>query len=93
MKARPPYSATLLGATLLTATLISGCGVGEASVADADAILAATPVPVETETLYRSDIYATYAATASITSDADAPVTARVAGEIVELVVEEGDRV
>jgi membrane fusion protein (multidrug efflux system) len=93
MKTRTPNSATLLAATLMTATLISGCGVGEASVADADTILAATPVPVETVTPYRLDMNATYAATASITSDSDAPVTARVAGDVVELAVEEGDRV
>ena len=40
---------------------------------------------------YRADIHATYEATATITTDADAPVVARVAGEIVALHVEEGD--
>jgi membrane fusion protein (multidrug efflux system) len=78
---------------LASSALISGCGVGEASVADPDAIQAATPVPVETTTPFRSDVYATYAASATIASDADAPVTARVSGEIVELLVEEGDHV
>ena len=34
-----------------------------------------------------------YDATATITSDSDAPVVARVSGEIVELLVEEGDAV
>lgn len=92
MKTLNPIPATILVLSLSSA-LISGCGVGEASIADTDAVQAATPVPVETTTPSRSDISATYAATASISSDADAPVTARVAGEIVELLVEEGDRV
>lgn len=80
---------------LLIAVLpaLAGCGVGEARVADKAAIDAATPVPVETANPVRADIYATYEATAAITTDADAPVTARVAGELVELLVEEGDSV
>jgi membrane fusion protein (multidrug efflux system) len=82
-----------LAALLATAALVTGCGVGEASVAGSDEIQAATPVPVEVALPIRSDIYATYEASASITSDFDAPVTARVGGEIVELLVEEGDRV
>ena len=76
----------------LSSTLISGCGV-EASISDIETILAAIPVAVETTMPSRSDINATYAASASISSDADAAVTARVGGEIVELLVEEGDRV
>jgi len=86
-------SAALLTAIGASYLLLSGCGVGEASVTDSDELAAATPVPVEITSPYRSDIFATYAATASIASDADAPVTARVGGEIVELLVEEGDRV
>lgn len=83
---------TLLFALLLSgSSLMSACGVGEASVAETAAV--ATPVPVETATPFRSDINATYAASASIESDADAPVIARVGGEVVELLVEEGDRV
>lgn len=93
MKTQYSIRAAIFAVALASSALISGCGVGEASVADADVIAAATPVPVETATPFRSDIYATYAASASISSDADAPVTARVAGEVVELAVEEGDRV
>jgi membrane fusion protein (multidrug efflux system) len=93
MKTLTTIPATFLVLTLSSAALISGCGTGEASVPDPDAIEAATPVPVETASPVRSDIRATYAASASISSDADAPVTARVDGEIVELLVEEGDRV
>lgn len=78
---------------LACSALISGCGVGEASVSDTATGPEAVPVPVETAKPIRSDIVATYAATATLSSDADAPVVARVAGEVVELLVEEGDRV
>ena len=71
--------------------VIPGCGTGEASVADESEVRAATPVPVEVAQPRRADIFATYSATATIESDADAPVLARVAGEVVELLVEEGD--
>jgi len=83
----------LIFATAVLATFgaLSGCGIGQASVADQDEIRDATPVPVEVTTPFRSDVYATYHATATISSDFDAPVAARVGGEIVELVVEEGE--
>ena len=90
MRATTPIIAALV---LTGSTLLSGCGTGEASVTDKETIEAATPVPVEVAKPYREDIFATYAATATITSDADAPVVARVAGEVVELLVEEGDYV
>ena len=77
----------------LLAALASGCGVGEASVASDDEIEAATPIPVETALPTRADILATYEATTTIASDADAPVVAKVGGEVVSLLVEEGDRV
>ncbi len=88
MKRTTPIIATLI---LMGATVLTGCGVGQASVADEEAIQAATPVPVEVASPFRADIYATYNATATIASDADAPVVARIGGEIVELLVEEGD--
>jgi len=72
---------------------LSGCGVGEASVVDKDAAETATPIPVQVAVPFRGDIYATYHATATISSDFDAPATARVAGQVVELLVEEGDQV
>jgi len=75
-----------------TATL-PGCGVGEASLAGADEIRAAAPIPVQVGYPIRADIFATYRATTTIASDADAPVLARVPGEVVELLAEEGDQV
>jgi membrane fusion protein (multidrug efflux system) len=91
MNTRHIIVATLMIA--LTAALASGCGVGEASVASDSEVDAATPIPVETATPSRVDIVATYEATTTIASDADAPVVAKVGGEVVKLLVEEGDRV
>ena len=91
MKATTSIIATLT--FIASATLLAGCGSGEASVTDEETIRAATPVPVEVAQPYRADIFAKYAATATIASDADAPVVARVSGEVVELLVEEGDLV
>lgn len=71
--------------------ILTGCGVGEASVSEPEPLQAAVPVPVEVSAPIRADIFATYEATASIASDADAPVVARAAGQVVELLVEEGD--
>jgi len=62
-------------------------------VAVAEQTDAGTPVPVEVSYPERGDIFATYAATTTIASDGDAPVVPRVPGTIVELLVEEGDRV
>lgn len=88
-------TANLVISTLIIAAASSlpGCGTGEAGVTDEATIRAATPVPVKTALPYRTDIYASYEATAPITSDADAPAVARVSGELVELLVEEGDTV
>lgn len=77
----------------MTAALLSGCGIGEASIASNEDIRAATPVPVEVAVPERADIFATYEATTTIASDADAPVLAKVGGDVVELFVEEGDTV
>jgi membrane fusion protein (multidrug efflux system) len=83
----------LVAAILACISLTSGCGTGEASVADSATANVLLAVPVEVTQPRRQDIFATYSAAASITSDTDAPVTVRVAGEIVELLAEEGDRV
>jgi membrane fusion protein (multidrug efflux system) len=92
----PMTSKKLIVATLMiamTAAMLSGCGVGEASVASTEEIRSATPVPVEVAVPARADIFATYEATTTIASDADAPVLAKVGGDVVELFVEEGDQV
>ena len=88
MKATNPLLAVL---ALTGIAVIPGCGTGEASVTDAAEVRAAMPVPVETSAPVRADIFATYHATSTIESDVDAPVLARVDGEVVQLLVEEGD--
>lgn len=50
-------------------------------------------IPVETSAASRADIYAMYSGTAPIEADAEAGVIAKVAGEIREILVEEGDEV
>jgi membrane fusion protein (multidrug efflux system) len=85
---------TIIAASILAAALpLHGCGNGEASVSDPEEIRAATPVPVQVAQPLREDIFATYSATATLSSDADAPVVARVDGDVVELLAEEGDYV
>lgn len=86
---------TLCGSILLAsaALALAGCGIGEASVTDNSTTSDSTPVPVEVAYPSRTDIYATYDATTTIGSEGDAPVLARVPGEVVELLVEEGDLV
>lgn len=75
----------------LAACVLTGCGVGQATPAAAEPV--ATPVPVETAYPERRELYATYDATATIASEGDAPVVARVAGDLVEILVEEGEYV
>jgi len=82
---------TLSLLTLAALPALSGCGTGEASAVALDTEQEITPVPVEVSIPARADIYATYAATTTIGSEGDAAVLARVPGEVVELLVEEGD--
>lgn len=50
-------------------------------------------IPVETSVARRDDIYAMYSGTAPVEAFAEAEVIARVAGEVREILVEEGDDV
>lgn len=88
-----PTRTSIVLLLLAGATLLSGCGTGEASVAADREADPASAVPVEVVLPERGNIHATYVATASIASDTDAAVVARAGGEVVELLVEEGDRV
>ncbi len=69
------------------------------SAAEADASAAkkseddSPAIPVETSAAIRADIYAMYSGTAPIEADAEAGVIAKVAGEVREILVEEGDDV
>jgi len=78
---------------LTSATLVCACGVGQASATSDDERALTAPLPVEVVRPVKGEIFATYRTTTTIASDADAPVPARVAGEVVDILVEEGDQV
>ena len=77
-------------ACMLLVAALPGCGAGEASVAAAET---EALMPVEVALPATMDIFETLETTASIESDAEAAVLARASGEVVEILVEEGDRV
>ncbi|MGH8167098.1 MAG: efflux RND transporter periplasmic adaptor subunit [Woeseiaceae bacterium] len=84
-------SAALLSISI--ATVLPACGTGEASVAESGEPEAVMPLPVEVALPQTADIYEIYETTTTIGPDAEAAVLARVPGEVVEILVEEGDRV
>ena len=83
----------IVAVAAIITTSLSACGIGEAKVTDPAEKAAAIPLPVEVSVPQTADIFATYHTTTTITSDAEAPVLARVSGEVVEILVEEGDKV
>lgn len=78
---------------LLTALLLVGCKGGDAPPEAAAQEKESAPIPVEVADLERGDVFAVYTGTASLETDADALVVAKVAGEVVRILAEEGDRV
>jgi membrane fusion protein (multidrug efflux system) len=90
MNARHSAIAALV---LVGTAVLPGCGVGEASLSVTAGLPEAAPVPVEVALPQRADVFATYRATSALESDADAPVLARVPGEVVEVLAEEGQHV
>lgn len=83
-----------VAAVVACALLAGGCAQDEAepetAAAGDDDVVA---VPVETGKPVRGDIYAVYSGTAPIEAFAEADVIAKVAGEVREILVEEGDEV
>lgn len=96
MTARRYWPGLILGLILLAACQPDA---QSGSAADADSSEAkdseddSPAIPVETSAASRADIYAMYSGTAPIEADAEAGVIAKVAGEIREILVEEGDEV
>ncbi len=74
---------------LVSATGLSGCNSGNANETSQDTEV--TPLPVAVAAPEIADIAASYETTGTLTTDAEASVPARAAGDIVELLVEEGD--
>lgn len=81
----------LLAATGLAMALLGGCRGDSEKVSAEEADKPG--IPVEVVSSERGDVFALYTGTASLETDADALVIAKVGGEVVELLVEEGDRV
>ncbi len=74
---------------LIAAAGLKGCEAGAANAAENREN--ALPIPVEVSFPQRESVSATYKATATIASDLNAPAVARVPGEVVEILVEEGE--
>ncbi len=75
---------------------LSGCDDVDAKVTggtSSDIETSVSALPVGVEAASQGDIFATYHTTTAISSDAEAPVLAKVEGEVIQLLVEEGDRV
>lgn len=77
----------------LFAAAASGCGTGEASVSASDKNSLPAPLPVFVTFPETMDIFASYKIASTIAADSEAAVLARVAGQVVEILVEEGDHV
>lgn len=89
-----------LFACLLLLGLLAACGSGgpsEETTAEAEddkkEEKETPPVPVEAMTLTRDDVVAVYSGTATLEADREATVIAKVTGEVLEILVEEGDLV
>jgi membrane fusion protein, multidrug efflux system len=75
----------------LSALLLVACKGSADSAAGEDG--ASPGIPVEVAGLERGDVFAVHTGTASLQTDADALVVAKVGGQVVEILAEEGDRV
>jgi membrane fusion protein (multidrug efflux system) len=78
--------------------LLAACETGGDQAAAADGTAAeaeeeVTPIPVEARGTRRGDVFAVYTGTASLESDEDALVVAKVGGEVEQIFAEEGRRV
>ncbi|MDH3274839.1 MAG: efflux RND transporter periplasmic adaptor subunit [Gammaproteobacteria bacterium] len=78
-------------AVIVCAMLLSACGQGEQDDANEESEEEAIAIPVEVGSPVRGDIVAVYSGTAPIEALAEADVIAKVAGEVREINVEEGD--
>lgn len=79
--------------TAAAAVALPGCETGEARVAELEQAESGTPLPVEVAMPRITDLYATYHATTALAADREALIPSRVAGEVVEILVEEGEPV
>jgi membrane fusion protein, multidrug efflux system len=87
------HSLRMLSPLLLTVLLLAGCKGKDGAEATAAEGKESPSIPVEVAGLERGDVFALYTGTASLETDHDALVIAKVGGEVVEIRAEEGDRV
>ena len=80
-------------AVIVCAMLLGACGQDEQDKANEEGEEEAVAIPVEVGAPVRGDIIAVYSGTAPIEAFAEADVIAKVAGEVREINVEEGDDV
>ncbi len=81
---------------ILCAAALAACDNGAANTsasADKDDDDDTPPIPVEVLTPFRGDVYAMYSGTASLETEEEALIVAKVGGEVRQLLVEEGDPV
>ena len=79
---------------LVGSVALSGCGSSEASSADAAVEPAVKAlIPVGVKRVNRGDIFARHNGTSVLEADFEAPVVAKVEGDLVEILIEEGDTV
>ncbi|MBT8131306.1 MAG: efflux RND transporter periplasmic adaptor subunit, partial [Gammaproteobacteria bacterium] len=85
---------SILPAMLAMAALMTACDAGSGGkTSDKQDEEEVAPIPVETRLVERGAITAVYSGTAALEVDAEADISAKVAGEIIEIPVEEGDKV
>ena len=75
------------------ALVLAACGTGNSSQDNAKANSEPVAIPVEVASAREGTVVALYSATATLTADREARVVPRLGGQIIELAVEEGDRV
>ena len=80
-----------LALSMLAAAPLSGCNEGRATESAAASPPAALPVAVVRPE--RREIRATYRVTGTLSAESDAPILARAGGQVVDILVEEGDAV
>ena len=93
-----PLAALLRALLCSSLLLLAACEFGEREAVSADGANDGTeeeipPVPVEVRGTLRGDVFAVYTGTASLESDEDALVVAKVGGEVKRIFAEEGRRV
>ena len=82
---------TVTASFMLTLPLINGCGTGEAGEPGNPAV--ETPLPVLVADTWRGEARALHQTTTHLEAVAEATLVTRVAGEVVDILVEEGEAV